>query len=172
MKEEFISWETAAEFWLNWMIGDAPLDLQSARGAVASLRRHRDVLLHEFRDHTIGDWHAPATSPAYLFKPLARVAYPMAAKAAGRSQGQFAVEMVELAARKQHDYGTGNIDQGGWVGIVVNTSNKVERLDNLTGGARVPKTDSVADAWADVVGYSMIGCMKHADHFNLPLSYV
>jgi hypothetical protein len=168
VKQEHEDWQSAATFWLHWMVGEGNFDTQSNRGAVASLKRHRDVLIHEFRNHVIGEWDPPLTSPSYLFKPMARIAFPMAAKASGRSQDNFAKAMVELAARKQHDYGTGNIDQGGWVGIVVNVSNKVERLSNLLDGRR-PKTDSIADAWADVLGYSLIAAMVQADHFTLPL---
>jgi len=171
VKQEHDNWQSAAKAWLDWLIFPRDFDVQSNRGAVASLRRHRDVLFHEFRDHTIGNWDNPAKSPMYLFRPMARIAFPMAAKASGRNQDDFAKAMVELAVHKQHDYGTQNIIQGGWVGIVVNVSNKVERLDNLLVTAmRKPRTDSVADAWADSLGYSLVACLVSADHFTLPLA--
>lgn len=170
VKAEFKTWAEAAEFWLDWIIFPREFDMQTTRGAVASLKRHRDVLFHEFRGHTIGEWRTPTQSPSYLFRHLARVAFPQGAKAAGRSHDAWRATILETVVQRQQKYGPTNITQGGWVGLVVRTSDKVARLDNMVEWGRGAFADeSVADTWLDVVGYSGVACMSHADHFSLPL---
>lgn len=78
-----------------------------------------------------------------------------------------------LIAAKQHDYGHGNIDRFGLLGIVVRISDKLARLENLY--ARTEFDDqatfeSIADTWDDIVGYCIIALMVLDDTFKLPLA--
>ena len=87
-------------------------------------------------------------------------------------------EMSQLLARKQHDYGHGNINRFGLKGIVVRLSDKYERLANLQftrefiedGGVVAPLVnETIVDTLHDIVGYCVIGLMVLDDTFTLSL---
>lgn len=77
-------------------------------------------------------------------------------------------EMVDLLIRKQADYGHGNINAFGVIGLVVRMSDKVARYHNLRGkqGATEPRVDALVD----IVGYATIAVMLQDGTFNLPLN--
>jgi hypothetical protein len=76
-------------------------------------------------------------------------------------------EMISTLCSKQHDYGHGNINRFGLVGVVVRLSDKVERYKNLEG--RKAENESTYDTLLDIVGYSVIALMLLDETFNLNL---
>lgn len=87
-------------------------------------------------------------------------------------------DMVRLLAAKQHDYGHGNINKFGQLGIVVRLSDKYERLTNLaftqdflaSGNTVAPRVEeSIIDTLRDLVGYCVVGLMLLDGTFNLEL---
>ena len=76
-------------------------------------------------------------------------------------------EMVDLLIRKQADYGHGNINAFGIIGVVVRMSDKVARYHNLRG--KQAATEPRVDALVDLVGYATIAVMLQDGTFNLPL---
>lgn len=77
--------------------------------------------------------------------------------------------MVETLCRKQHDYGHGNINRFGLMGVLVRMSDKVERFMNLGLTGRTAMNESTHDTLLDIVGYSVIALMLLDDTFNLEL---
>ena len=71
-------------------------------------------------------------------------------------------EAYELFCTKQRDYGRGNISKFGQLGVLVRTSDKVERLSNLILGGRVASNEPIEDSWKDILNYGAIGllCLK------------
>ena len=63
---------------------------------------------------------------------------------------------IELFDKKQHDYGPGNIAKFRDYGIVVRTSDKLERLVNLYKNNRTPENESIEDTWQDLSVYGAI----------------
>ena len=72
-----------------------------------------------------------------------------------------------LICQKQRDYGHGNIDAFGEVGLVVRTSDKIARLRNLCG--KEGMTEPRIDAWRDLAGYAILALMLDRDWFKLEL---
>ena len=63
---------------------------------------------------------------------------------------------IKLFDKKQHDYGPGNIAKFRDYGIVVRTSDKLERLVNLYKNNRTPENESIEDTWQDLSVYGAI----------------
>ena len=63
---------------------------------------------------------------------------------------------IELFDKKQHDYRPGNIAKFRDYGIVVRTSDKLERLENLYKNNRTPENESIEDTWQDLSVYGAI----------------
>ena len=83
---------------------------------------------------------------------------------------EVAQDVVGLMIRKQHDYGHGNIMAFGEIGVLIRTSDKVERLKNLLWNkSQKVQCESVMDTWADLAGYSLIALMLGKGTFTLPL---
>jgi hypothetical protein len=78
-------------------------------------------------------------------------------------------EMLSLLISKQKDYGHGNINSFGIIGIVVRLSDKVERYKNLTSKKRKPKNETLVDTVHDIIGYCVIALMFLDETFQLPL---
>lgn len=76
-------------------------------------------------------------------------------------------EMVSTLCKKQHDYGHGNINRFGLMGVAVRLSDKVERYINLRG--KQAKNESTNDTLIDVVGYCVVALMLLDETFQLPL---
>lgn len=81
----------------------------------------------------------------------------------------FLMDVSELGARKQHDYGTGNILAFGHDGIIVRISDKLARIENLTKRGVDPENEALEDSYQDIVGYCLIGLMLLDGTFTLPL---
>ncbi len=69
------------------------------------------------------------------------------------------LENLMLMNRKQHDYGSLNLTKFGVPGIVVRTSDKLERLVQLTrpGAQAQVSEESIADTLRDLSNYGLIG---------------
>lgn len=68
---------------------------------------------------------------------------------------------AELFAKKQADYGPGNIAKFGEVGLLVRMSDKLERLQNLITHNGTPKNESIVDTLMDIINYAAIWlCVK------------
>lgn len=78
--------------------------------------------------------------------------------------------MEALLCRKQHDYGHGNIENFGLVGVAVRLCDKIARAKNLRKrGGSVVKDETVIDTYEDIVGYATIAIMLRDGTFTLEL---
>lgn len=78
--------------------------------------------------------------------------------------------MHRLLCRKQHDYGHGNIENFGLVGVAVRLCDKIARAKNLKKrGGSVVKDETVLDTYEDIVGYATIALMLRDETFSLEL---
>jgi len=77
--------------------------------------------------------------------------------------------MTALLCMKHHDYGTGNINAFGHVGVAVRINDKVARLRNLRHKMPAVQNEATTDTLMDLVGYSIIASMLDAGEFNLKL---
>lgn len=75
--------------------------------------------------------------------------------------------VVDLITLKQRDYGHQNIAQFGNHGLCIRMHDKHARLENLRAKGTEPSNESVADTWADMLGYALIGLMWEAGTFML-----
>ena len=80
----------------------------------------------------------------------------------------YTQELTRLLHRKHQDYGPGNIMSSGFLGLIVRLGDKIARLQNLMKDAKLGDTDisyadpqfeSIADTFADISGYGIIGQM-------------
>jgi hypothetical protein len=84
--------------------------------------------------------------------------------------GQWDTEaMLDILCRKQHDYGHGNINAFGIVGVAVRISDKIARYENLTAKNTKEQNESLLDTLMDMVGYAVIARMLEDGTFDLPL---
>ena len=81
-------------------------------------------------------------------------------------------DMHDILVAKQKDYGHGNINRFGVVGVAVRLSDKIERINHLTSRGAQPENESLKDSWIDIVGYSCIACMLEAGSFRMGLKEV
>ena len=66
---------------------------------------------------------------------------------------------IQLFDKKHSDYGSHNIDKFGTLGVLVRSSDKIERLINIQGkptSAPLNTDESVIDSWADLSVYGAI----------------
>jgi len=82
--------------------------------------------------------------------------------------GSDVPDIVEIVCKKQHDYGHGNINNFGMIGIAIRMCDKIARIKNLE-KLESPKNESLIDSYVDIVGYSMIAIMLDEDSFQLQL---
>jgi len=86
------------------------------------------------------------------------------------TMGLWSPNMIgKMLARKQHDYGHGNINAFGMIGVAVRMSDKVARLLNLIAKGAEAENESLTDTWLDIVGYAVIAQMLLAETFNREL---
>lgn len=83
----------------------------------------------------------------------------------GLSALRLAARNVQLLDSKQQDYGSGNISAFGEMGVLVRSSDKVERLKTLLKSGAKPKHESISDTWADLANYGLIGEMCHCNQW-------
>lgn len=79
-------------------------------------------------------------------------------------------ELKNLMISKHKDYGPGNINSFGELGVLVRTSDKVERLKHLMKSEDAPNFESMDDSWMDIANYGIIALMYRKGFWNLPLS--
>ena len=87
-------------------------------------------------------------------------------------------EQMALMVRKQQDYGPGNINAFGELGLIVRLSDKIERLKHLlfktdAHGRLVPRTtdpqnESVENTYRDILNYALIALMVRHQWWDLP----
>jgi transcriptional regulator with XRE-family HTH domain len=79
--------------------------------------------------------------------------------------------MIRTLCSKQNDYGHGNINKFGLMGVAVRLSDKIERLANLKekGEEYYVANESFVDTLVDIVGYCAIAQMLNDETFNLEL---
>lgn len=79
--------------------------------------------------------------------------------------------MIRTLCSKQNDYGHGNINKFGLMGVAVRLSDKIERLANLKdkGEEYYVANESFVDTLVDIVGYCVIAQMLNDETFNLKL---
>jgi hypothetical protein len=79
--------------------------------------------------------------------------------------------ILDLLCRKQSDYGHKNILRARFAGLVVRSSDKVARIENITakGGTSALADEPLEDAFIDIVGYAVIGRMLAYGTFELDL---
>lgn len=85
--------------------------------------------------------------------------------------GKDTPNIVELVCQKQHDYGHGNINNFGVIGIGIRLCDKIARIKNLENQPK-PKNESLIDSYVDIVGYAMIAIMLEEESFQLQLKGV
>ena len=79
-------------------------------------------------------------------------------------------QLHRLLCKKQHDYGHGNIDNFGLVGVAVRLCDKIARAENLqTKDSNAVSNETILDTYEDIIGYTVIGLMLDADTFRLEL---
>lgn len=78
-------------------------------------------------------------------------------------------QMTNTLARKQHDYGHGNINTFGEFGVLVRLSDKIERYKNLETQDKTAVNEAVEDTLVDMVGYAVIAMMLKDETFQLNL---
>lgn len=78
---------------------------------------------------------------------------------------RYSLANAILFDEKQMDYGPGNISKFGDHGVVVRTSDKIERLAHLYGQGGSPrkaKNESIEDTFRDIANYGIIGLIYRA----------
>ena len=81
----------------------------------------------------------------------------------------FPYNMLELLVRKQKDYGHGNIQAFGVLGVAVRICDKIARYFNLVNRQDDAQNEPFIDCLVDMVGYSVIALMLKDDTFKLEL---
>jgi len=100
---------------------------------------------------------------AYTFAHKSLPAHP------DKKAAVYPERILSLLISKQRDYGHNNILRFGVDGLIVRMNDKVARLENLLGNGREPANESLADTFADIIGYSVIGLMLSDGTFTLEL---
>lgn len=77
-------------------------------------------------------------------------------------------QLAELLIRKRHDYGKGNIDKFGNLGLAVRLNDKAERLANLVMNSKQANNEPIVDTFWDFAGYGIIGVQLQDGSWNLP----
>lgn len=87
---------------------------------------------------------------------------------------EVARELANLVIMKQKDYGHGNINAFGELGIKVRVNDKKERLRNLLDKINdelmsKPMNEPLKDSWKDIGGYAIIALLLDKGWFDLEL---
>jgi hypothetical protein len=78
-------------------------------------------------------------------------------------------QMQDILVSKQHDYGHGNINAFGIIGVAVRLSDKIARYNNLIGKPNMVAGETIVDTLMDMVGYAVIAKMLDDGTFQLDL---
>lgn len=84
----------------------------------------------------------------------------------------IALEVANLVASKQKDYGPNNILKSivdPQTAIAVRISDKMARWVNLVNTGATPENESLRDTVMDIMGYALIAMMVLDGTFTLPL---
>jgi len=75
-----------------------------------------------------------------------------------------ALGVVELLGRKRESYGPSNLTQFGDHGVLVRTSDKLQRLAHMhrEGIDMTAVNESAEDAWRDIAGYALLVLIAHS----------
>lgn len=70
-------------------------------------------------------------------------------------------QMTQLLVAKRLSYGTSNLVRHGPIGVVIRASDKIDRLTNMCheGATANVDGDTMDDAWADLIGYGVLGLL-------------
>lgn len=70
---------------------------------------------------------------------------------------------AQLFDRKQQDYGSGNIAVFGEKGVIVRSSDKIQRLKHMVfdGNGDSTVNEAIVDSWQDLANYGVIGHLCH-----------
>lgn len=80
-------------------------------------------------------------------------------------------ELMEVMYSKRRDYGEGNIEAFGEIGVLIRASDKLARLKNLLydNPSTKPNNESIEDSWGDLCNYAIIALLLRRGTFSLPL---
>lgn len=78
-------------------------------------------------------------------------------------------DMRATMLAKQADYGPGNINKFGEYGVLVRTSDKIERLINLLNSGNEPANEALDDTWLDIANYGLIAQMIRRGIWGRPM---
>jgi hypothetical protein len=131
-----------------------------------------DLNISDVRDRAVTVMHADYDEG--IVRHLTRLgewAYNTLLARSDSTAGDLTQQILDLLCVKQKNYGHGNINRFGLLGVVVRSSDKVERYLNLTANQLDGSADeTVTDTLIDLVGYSVIARMLHHDTFKLQLN--
>ena len=147
------TWEESAT---QWMIAIADTD-----GHRPSSIAYMEDVLEYMRQAVLADTEPRSDSFLILAKRTVALARELDEWDTG--------EMLSMVIGKQRDYGHGNINSFGLIGIVVRLSDKIERYKNLMLKKREPSHESLVDTIHDIVGYCLIALMFLDGTFQLKL---
>jgi len=79
-------------------------------------------------------------------------------------------KLEELILVKHYDYGSKNLLRFGELGILVRSSDKIERLLHLIqpGVVNQVSQETMRDTWLDLAGYAIQGLMMYDQTYSLP----
>lgn len=77
-------------------------------------------------------------------------------------------ELMQMFLKKHRDYGKGNIQSVGELGIALRVTEKIERIKNLLmkHGGKLPANESVEETWIDVAVYAIIAVLVKREQFE------
>jgi len=76
-------------------------------------------------------------------------------------------KLVDLFVRKNTDYGNDQIVEFGEFGILVRSTDKLNRLKNLVGkDERLVSDETLDDTWEDLAIYAFIALLLRKGYFN------
>lgn len=79
-------------------------------------------------------------------------------------------ELREILLSKRRDYGSGNIEAFGEIGVLVRVSDKFARLKNLLyDNPGEPQNETIEDTWADLSNYGILAILWRRGDLRLPL---
>jgi len=73
----------------------------------------------------------------------------------------------QMLIQKRKGYGPpSNLLRFGEIGIVIRTSDKLDRLQNFINNGEQGLTEGKTDAWKDIIGYGVLGLMNDQGMFE------
>lgn len=156
-------WNTAASIHLRSLIERAMV-VRQEKNAFDAVENYLSAWIMRLQK---GDWDASDTELAvqiiqqagiYAMREITELGIPF-----------NLTEMVNLLVRKQNDYGHGNINNFGVIGIAVRACDKIARIKNLSARNMDAQNEPLTDSYVDLVGYATIAGMYQDGTFQLNL---